>query len=65
MQQHRDVVASLVRDGKVRFVDEGTVTDHILAGHTTSPTTTDWDGDGTREILIGAEDGFFYHAPIR
>ena len=38
--------------------DEGPLTSTELAGHTTSPTTVDWDGDGHRELLIGAEDGF-------
>ena len=23
--------------------------------------TVDWDGDGVRELLVGAEDGFFYY----
>ena len=43
------------------FVDVGPMSAHRLAGHTTSPTTTDWDGDGKRELLVGAEDGFLYH----
>ena len=34
-----------------------------LAGHTTSPTTVDWNGDGKRELLIGAEDGHLYWMP--
>ncbi|MEZ5301818.1 MAG: hypothetical protein R3F11_14390 [Verrucomicrobiales bacterium] len=28
---------------------------------TTSPAVVDWDKDGRPEILIGAEDGFFYY----
>jgi hypothetical protein len=32
-----------------------------LAGHTTSPTTVDWDRDGVRDLLVGAEDGRFYY----
>ncbi len=48
----------------VPLVDEGPLSDRKLAGHTTSPTTVDWDGDGKRELLVGAEDGFFYHQPI-
>jgi hypothetical protein len=47
--------------GVTSFVDTGPVTQHRLAGHTTSPTTVDWDGDGTRDLLIGAEDGRLYH----
>ena len=47
----------------VTFVDEGPLHAHRLAGHTTSGTTVDWDGDGRRDLLIGAEDGFFYYLP--
>ncbi len=32
-----------------------------LAGHDTSPTTVDWNRDGKRDLLIGAEDGFLYY----
>lgn len=34
-----------------------------LAGHDTSPTTVDWNRDGRRDLLIGAEDGFLYYRP--
>jgi hypothetical protein len=47
--------------GQVMLRDMGTISTHRLAGHTTSPTTVDWDTDGVRELLLGAEDGFFYH----
>lgn len=43
------------------FEDQGPMAKRVLAGHTTSPTTVDWDGDGVRELLIGAEDGRIYH----
>jgi hypothetical protein len=43
------------------FTDAGALSDRRLAGHTTSPTTVDWDGDGSPELLVGAEDGFFYY----
>lgn len=46
-----------------RFDSARTLGDRILAGHTTSPTTVDLDGDGWRDILVGAEDGFLYHMP--
>ncbi len=46
--------------GRWAFRDEGPVSAHVLAGHATKPTTADWDGDGIPEMLIGAEDGFFY-----
>lgn len=45
-----------------QFTDVGQLSDRKLAGHTTSPTTVDWDGDGVRELLIGAEDGYLYYA---
>ena len=53
------------RSGQTVFSHEGTLSTTILAGHTTSPTTVDWDGDGIRELLVGAEDGFLYWAPER
>ncbi len=49
------------RDGKVLLIDEGPLADQKLAGHTTSPTTVDWNGDGVRDLLIGAEDGRLYY----
>jgi len=48
------------QDGLTILVDKGPLTETKLAGHTTSPTTVDWNGDGKRELLIGAEDGFLY-----
>ena len=27
------------------------------------PSAIDWDGDGKPDLLLGAEDGFFYHLP--
>jgi hypothetical protein len=48
------------RDGKTVLRWQGPLTDEVLAGHTTSPTTVDWDRDGVRDLLIGAEDGFLY-----
>ncbi len=50
-----------VQDGKAIFEAKGALGGRRLAGHTTSPTTVDWDGDGRRELLVGAEDGCFYH----
>ncbi len=52
-----------VRDenGLSYFDDLGLVDDARLAGHTTSPTTVDWDRDGRPELVIGAEDGHFYY----
>ena len=45
------------------FHDEGLVDETRLAGHTTSPTTVDWDHDGRPDLVIGAEDGHLYYRP--
>ena len=47
-------------NGKWQFAKRGDLDDVELAGHTTSPTACDFDGDGREELLVGAEDGFFY-----
>lgn len=47
--------------GKTWFKHVGPLSDMKLAGHTTSPTTVDWNGDGRPDLLIGAEDGHFYY----
>lgn len=46
--------------GEVWYEYMGNVSERILAGHTTCPTPIDWRGDGTPELLLGAEDGHFY-----
>ena len=46
--------------GRWQYRDEGPVSTHALAGHATRPTVGDWDRDGIPDLLIGAEDGFFY-----
>lgn len=48
------------RNGKVLLEGKGPLARERLAGHTTSPTTVDWNKDGRRELLVGAEDGFLY-----
>lgn len=50
-------------DAKFVFENSGKLSEHILAGHTTSPTVVDWDKNGIPDLLIGAEDGFFYYSP--
>jgi hypothetical protein len=42
--------------GRWTFKDEGPVSTHVLAGHATKPTFRADAG----ELIIGAEDGFFY-----
>jgi hypothetical protein len=53
---------SLGRDaeGRYAFKDEGPVSAHVLTGHATKPTMIDLHGNGRRDLLIGAEDGFLY-----
>jgi hypothetical protein len=46
--------------GRWTFKDQGPVSSHVLAGHATKPTVADWNKDGLPDLLIGAEDGFFY-----
>ena len=48
------------RDGATVLQWQGPLSNMTLAGHTTSPTTVDWDRGGVRDLLIGAEDGFLY-----
>ena len=47
---------------RIEFQDIRALDERQLAGHDTSPTTVDWNRDGKRELLVGAEDGFFYYA---
>ena len=51
------------REGEFVFQNEGDLSSVRLGGHSTSPTTVDWNGDGDPDLLIGAEDGFFYYLP--
>lgn len=47
-------------DGDFYFTDLGPLVEKNIQGHTTSPTTVDFNGDGTPDFLGGAEDGRFY-----
>jgi hypothetical protein len=38
----------------------GTIVRAKLAGHNPTPNAADWNGDGRLDLLVGAEDGFFY-----
>jgi hypothetical protein len=48
------------KDGETTLQRIGPLASTRLAGHDASPTTVDWDKDGVRDLLIGAEDGRFY-----
>ncbi|MDH5603194.1 MAG: VCBS repeat-containing protein [Cyclobacteriaceae bacterium] len=45
---------------KVQLKFHGNFNEQVLAGHSTGPTLVDWDKDGVKDILTGAEDGHFY-----
>lgn len=47
-------------DGKINMKFRGDLSKQKLAGHTTSPTIVDWDKNGVPDLLLGAEDGYFY-----
>ncbi len=49
------------KDGMTTLVDRGALGDRKLAGHTTSPTTVDWNHDGLPDLVAGAEDGRLYY----
>ncbi|HPI74955.1 MAG TPA: VCBS repeat-containing protein, partial [bacterium] len=49
------------RDGLTLFHDAGPLAEKKLAGHSTSPAVVDWNKDGIKDLLIGAEDGRFYY----
>jgi hypothetical protein len=38
----------------------GTILKAPLNGHNPTPNAADWNGDGKLDLIIGAEDGFFY-----
>jgi hypothetical protein len=38
----------------------GTIIQAKLAGHNPAPCVVDWNSDGKLDVIIGAEDGFFY-----
>jgi len=54
-----------VSDEPVKYVfrDMGPMDILVLAGHTTSPSVIDINGDGVDDLVLGAEDGFFYYLP--
>lgn len=39
----------------------GTIIKASLAGHNPTPCVADWNGDGRLDVIVGAEDGFFYY----
>lgn len=47
-------------EGKTVLKKMGPLSSRKLAGHTSSPCTVDWDQDGVRDLIVGAEDGYLY-----
>ena len=48
------------KDGKWLFKNEGDLATDDLSGHSPTPAAVDWDGDGIRDLLLGAQDGHYY-----
>jgi len=48
------------KDGIWKFQRVSDVSSTKIDAHDTSPTTVDFDADGNRDLVIGAEDGRFY-----
>jgi hypothetical protein len=51
------------QDGQTVLKNRGPLATTRLDAHDTSPTTVDWNKDGQRDLLVGAEDGYFYYLP--
>lgn len=60
--RNADVLLNLGRrDGLTVFANPVPLADRPLSSHTTSPTVVDWNANGIPDLLVGAEDGYFYH----
>ena len=49
------------QEGRTVLKDMGLLNPRNIAGHTSSPTTVDWNRDGVPDLLVGAEDGRLYY----
>jgi hypothetical protein len=47
-------------DGNVTLVHRGAIGERKVSGHTSSPASIDLNGNGTPDLLVGAEDGHLY-----
>jgi len=51
-----------VKDGTWRFREtKDSLSDWFVNSHDPQPTACDFDGDGVPDLIVGAEDGYFYH----
>lgn len=48
------------RDGKIVLKKVGNLATRNVAGHTSSPTACDFDGNGKPDLVVGAENGRLY-----
>lgn len=48
-------------NGLYYFMSAGEIDARPIKGHSSSPTTVDFNGDGVPDPLVGAEDGHFYY----
>ena len=48
------------KDGVTRFAKPVSLDSRVLSCHTTAPCPCDFNDDGRVDLLIGAEDGYFY-----
>jgi len=57
-----DFLRNTATNGGLTVLDNrGPLAQTKLDAHDTSPTTVDWNRDGQRDLLVGAEDGYFYY----
>ena len=61
--KNTELYRNIGNEGEFVFQHEGDLSSVLLGGHSTSPTTVDWNKDGIPDLLMGAEDGFFYYLP--
>jgi DNA-binding SARP family transcriptional activator len=52
-----------IKDGKWILSDQGPLAKRKLDAHDTQPALADLDGDGRKDLVIGAEDGRIYVQP--
>ena len=51
------------RDSLYRLEDKGPLANRNISKHTTSPTVVDFNKNSIPDLLVGAEDGYFYYLP--
>ncbi|MDO4574292.1 MAG: VCBS repeat-containing protein [Planctomycetia bacterium] len=55
------LIQTRAENGRYFFNKVGTIAKDRLAGHSTSPTSADFNNDGTPDFVLGAEDGRIYY----